>query len=94
MNIQTLALANECTTIGSQVDNFLLTYFPNSLIDSLRVIGNGRDILDRTIVSDDHILHVVIPETAVDEFAQKPWADDLELASKNTTCVNIAIDAR
>lgn len=52
------------TAIGSQVN--LLTDFPDRFIDSLRVIRNIRDILN--IVSDDHILHIVIPETTVDEF--------------------------
>lgn len=48
MNVQTLALADECSTIRSEVNDLLLTNFPNGLVDGLDVIGDGRNVLDRT----------------------------------------------
>ena len=39
----------------------------------------------------DHVLHVVVPETLIDELTQQPWADDLELASKDAPSIDIAV---
>jgi hypothetical protein len=43
-------------------------------------------------MGDDHVFHLVIPQAEVDEFAEKPWADNLELSSEDTTCVDIAVN--
>ena len=61
---------------------------PNSFIDDLDIIG---DPLNGAVVRDNHILHLVIPETEVDEFAEKPGADDLELPGEDTTRVDVAV---
>lgn len=61
MNIQALTLANESSTICCQVENFFLADFPDGLIDCLYVVWDGCNILDGTIVGNDHVLHVVIP---------------------------------
>lgn len=39
---------------------------------------------------DDHVVHSVVPKTEVDEVAEKPGADDLEFADKNTMSINVA----
>jgi len=38
------------------------------------------------------MFHLVIPETEVDEFAEKPGADNLELPGENTICVDVTAD--
>jgi hypothetical protein len=40
-------------------------------------LGNS---LNRVIIGDDH---VIVPELEGDKFAQKPWAYNLEFASKD-----------
>jgi hypothetical protein len=42
------------------------------------------DGLEKAIIGDDPVLHVIIPELEVNKFAQRPWAYNLELASKDT----------
>jgi len=42
-------------------------------------------------VRDNHILHLVVPETEVNEFMENPRADDSELLSKDTKCVDVAV---
>jgi hypothetical protein len=38
------------------------------------------------------MFHLVVPETEVDEFAEEPGADNLELPGENTTRVDVAAD--
>lgn len=94
MNVQTLALANEGTTVGSEVENLLLGDLPDSLINSLDIIGNLGNVLDRTVVGDDTVLHFIIPETTVNKVTKEPRADDLEFTGKDTTSVNVAVIIR
>lgn len=91
MDIETLTLANEWSTVGSKVEHFLLADLPYGFVDRFDVIGNVGDILNRSVVCDNHILHVVIPKSEVYEFTKKPWADDLEFAGEDSTGVNIAV---
>ena len=58
---ETLALANKCATVSNKVQNLLLADFPNGLVDGFDVLGDSGDVLHRSVVSDDHVLHVVIP---------------------------------
>jgi hypothetical protein len=44
-----------------------------------------------SIVCDNHVLHIIIPKANVDEFSEKPWADDLEFSCKDSTSVDITI---
>ena len=93
MDVERLALADEGATVGGHVEDLLLTDLPDGLVDLLEVVGDAFDALDGAIVGDDHVLHFVIPQLEVDKFAQEPGADNLELASKNTTCVDVAINS-
>jgi len=77
------------TSIGSEIEH--LGDLPDGFVDGLDVVRDPRDILNAAVVRDDHILHLVIPETEVDEFAEKPGANDLELPGKDTTRVDDAI---
>ncbi len=40
-------------------------------------------------MSDNHILHVVIPETKLNELLEQPRAHDLELSGENTASVDV-----
>jgi hypothetical protein len=40
-------------------------------------------------MSNDHVLHVIIPEPTVDEVPEKPGTYNLEFTSKDTTSVDI-----
>ena len=76
MNIQTLALTNKGTTISSEVENFLLTNLSYGFIDSFDIVWDVGDVLYRSVVSDNHVLHIIIPKTNVDEFTshgQTTW---------------------
>ena len=92
VDVERLGLADKCAAISSEVEHFLLRDFPYGFIDGLDIIGDSRDVLDGAIMRDDHVLHLVVPEAEVDEFAKEPRADDLEFASEDTTCVDIAVD--
>lgn len=61
MDVQALALANERSTIGGKVDDLLLADLPNGLVDGLDVGGDGWDVLNRSSMCNDHVLHVVVP---------------------------------
>jgi len=68
MNIQALTLANKCTTVRSEVDNLLLANLPNCLIDGFDVVGDPGNLLDRSVVSNNQVLHLIVPELQVHEF--------------------------
>lgn len=91
MDVETLTLANERSTISGEVDHLLLADFPDGLVDRLDIIGDTWNILDGAVVSDDHVLHVIVPESEVDEFAEEPGTNDLEFTSKDTTGINITV---
>ena len=91
MNIQTLTLADKGTAISSEVEDFLLTDLPYSFIDSFDVVRDAGDVLDRSIVSDNHVLHIVIPKAKIDEFTEEPRTDDLEFTCKDTTSIDVTI---
>lgn len=61
VHVKRLALANESTTVGSKIEDLLLTDLPNCLVNSLDVVGDGRDVLNRAVVCNDHVLHVIVP---------------------------------
>lgn len=90
MDVERLTLADEGTTVGSEVDDLLLGDFPDGLVNGLGVGGDVGDVLDGAIVRDDQVLHVVIPETEVDELSEEPWANNLEFTSEDTTSVDVA----
>jgi hypothetical protein len=41
-------------------------------------------------MSDNHILHMIIPKTKLNEFLEQPRAHYLELSSENTASVDVA----
>lgn len=91
MHIQGLTLADESTTVGGEVEDFLLTDLPDGFIDRLDVVRDTGDALDRTIVSNDNVLHLVTPETAFNEVLKQPGTDDLEFSGQDTTSVDVTV---
>jgi hypothetical protein len=91
VHIQTLRLADVCTPLSSEVEDLLLRYLPDGLIDCFDVRRDIGNVLDRAIMRDNHVLHVIIPKAEIDKFAEKPRTNDLKFSSKNTACVNIAV---
>jgi hypothetical protein len=55
VNIQRLRLIDECTSIGSHVDDHFLRDFPNCFVQRFDIIRNGFDVLqtrnNKTIVT-------------------------------------------
>ena len=60
MNVHAPTLADESSTICSKVNYLLLADLPESFVDCFDIVGDSRDVLDRSIVGDDHVHHVVI----------------------------------
>ena len=56
--------------------------------------GRERTVLDGSVVSDNRILHRVVPEIGVDEISKQPRIDDLELSSEYSTSVDVAVAER
>lgn len=90
MDVQTLTLADIGPAICGEVNNFLLGDLPNSLVNGFDIVRDARNLLDGSTVSDDHVFHIIIPQFEIDKFAEEPWADDLELSSKNAASVDVA----
>ena len=42
-------------------------------------------------MGDDSVLHRIVPKTALDEVPKEPRVDDLELASEDTTSVDVPV---
>lgn len=64
-----------------------------SALESVMEKEECRTILDGTVVSDDSVLHRVVPQTTVDEVAEEPRVDNLELSSEDTARVDVAVRA-
>ena len=90
MNVQTLTLADEGATISSKVKDFLLTNLPYGFVDSFDVVRNVGDVLNGSIVSNDRVLHIVIPKAKINKFTEEPGTDNLEFTCEDTTSVDIA----
>lgn len=90
VDVQALALADERATVGGHVQDFLLADLPDGLVDCLDIVRDGGNVLDGSIVGDDHIFHIIIPQTEVDELSKEPGADNLEFTGKDTAGVDVA----
>jgi hypothetical protein len=91
-SVQTLTLADEGTTISSEVEDFLLTNLPHGFVDSFDTVRDVGDVLYGSIVSDGRVLHNTISKANVDEFMKEPWTDKLEFTCKDTMSVDVAIE--
>jgi len=75
-----LALTDVGSSVRGQVEDLLLTNLPDSLIDGLDVIRDTRNALDRPVIGDEHILHIIIPKPKLDQLLKEPRADNLEFS--------------
>jgi hypothetical protein len=93
-SVQTLTLADEGTTISSEVEDFLLTNLPHGFVDSFDTVRDVGDVLYGSIVSDSCVLHNTIPKANIDSdgFTEEPWTDKLEFTCKDTMSVDVAIE--
>lgn len=62
VDVQTLTLTNESAAVSSEIEDLLLADLPNGLVDGLDIVGDRRNILNRTTVRDNHVLHLIVPE--------------------------------
>ncbi len=89
VDVERLRLADESTTVGRHVDDSLLTDLPNGLVELLDTVRDTGNVLNRTTVSDDTVLHGVVPKTLLNELTEQPRVDDLELTSEYTARVDV-----
>jgi hypothetical protein len=82
-----LELADVSTTISGEVKDLFLGDLPNGLVDGFDIIGDTWDVLNRPIVCNDHILHLVISKTEIDELVEEPWANDLKFPCEDMICI-------
>ncbi|KAH0357813.1 hypothetical protein KCU83_g235, partial [Aureobasidium melanogenum] len=67
VNVERLRLVDEGTTVSGHLNNVTLAEFPNGLVQSLEVVRNVGNALDRTTVGNDAVLHVVRPKATVNK---------------------------
>ena len=91
MDIQALTLADERATVCSKVDNLLLADLPDGLVDSLDVVWDSWNLLNRSTMSDNHVFHLIVPQFEVNKLAKEPGADDLELSCENSASIDVAL---
>jgi len=92
--VQTLTLADEGSSVCSKVKDLFLGDFPDGFVDGFHGIGNIGDILNRTVMGNDHILHVVVPKAEIDQFAEKRGTDNHEFTSENSATINVTIQRK
>ncbi|KAG9533387.1 hypothetical protein KCU93_g70, partial [Aureobasidium melanogenum] len=89
VNVERLRLVDEGTTVSGHLNNVTLAEFPNGLVQSLEVVRNVGNALDRTTVGNDAVLHVVRPKATVNKVLKQPRVDNLELSCEDTTGVDV-----
>jgi len=52
VNVERLRLVDECTSVGGEVDDGLLTDLPDGLVDRLELGGDAGDVLNGSAVGD------------------------------------------
>ena len=85
-----MALVYECTAIGGQVDNFLLTDLPDGLVNGFDISRNVWNVLDGAAVGNDHVFHVIIPKTKRHELFHQPRVGNLEFSCQDATRIDVA----
>lgn len=79
VNVQRLALVDESASIGGHFNNDPLRDFPNGLVQPLHFSRYGRNVLNRAIVRDYCVLHLLIPQTRFGQVSQQMVIDNLNL---------------
>lgn len=58
-----------------------LREFPDGFVDRFDIIGNGGDVLNRAVIRNNRVLHLVVPQSEVHQSPKEPGADYLEFTS-------------
>jgi len=77
MYIKRLRLINEGSSISSHVDDSLLGQLPNCFVESSDFSRDFSDALHRSIISNQFVFHLRIPETSFSQVFQKMGIYDL-----------------
>mmetsp|Transcript_39014 Transcript_39014/g.91260 ORF Transcript_39014/g.91260 Transcript_39014/m.91260 type:complete len:642 (+) Transcript_39014:465-2390(+) len=88
-DVEALALVDESAAVGGHVDQRAHLQLPAGLVERLEIVGDLRDVLDRTIVRDDLVADVVCPQALLHEVAQQVLVDDGELAGEHAPRVDV-----
>ena len=89
VNIEGLRLVDEGATICRHLYDGPLTNLPYCLIQCFDVFGDIGNVLDGSAIGDDAVLHVVRPETQLNQILKQPRVHHLEFARQDTARVDI-----
>lgn len=81
VDVQALALINECSPLRSHIHNRPLLDFPDGSVNLLQVCRDDVYLLDRAVVINDLILQVLRPQAHVGQVVQKVLVHDYELTT-------------
>lgn len=89
VDVEGLGLIDKGTTVSGHLDNLALRNLPDSLVQSLDIGRDVGNVLDRTVLGNNAVLHGIRPETHVDKVLEQPGVDNLELTSQDTALVDV-----
>src|SRR5579871_1438608 len=89
MDVERLRLIDESTPISSHIYNRLLTQLPNGFVHSLQLLRDIWNVLNRSVIRNNTILHIITPKAQINKITQQPRIHDLEFPSKNASRVDI-----
>ncbi len=87
--LRELALADICAAVGSHIDQVALFDLPNSFVDLFDMIRDAFDLLDGTVKRDDPVLHIIIPQSQLDQVFQQVLVHYYKFSAQYTTNVDI-----
>ena len=87
--IEGLRLADICAAVGCHIDDITLFDLPDGLVDLLDVLRDLIDVLDRAIVEDDLVLHVIVPEIEIDQVFQQMFVHYHEFTAEYPADIDV-----
>lgn len=105
VHVEGLRLADVGTTVGGHIDQSLsdqsarrreqkntnlLGDLPHRFVASLDILGEDGHVLNGTLVEDQVLLHVLVPDTQINQLLQEVLVDDLEFAREYAAGVDVA----
>jgi len=89
MNIQTLTLINKRSSTNSEVQNSLLTYFPDCTINPLHRLRNSLNLLNRPIISHNLLSNLISPKIQSYQVIYQMSINTDKFSTKSSSGVNI-----
>jgi len=89
MDIETLTLVNEGTTVGSHLNQILLFHLPHGLVEVLEVLRDFGDVLNGSVGGDELSLKFIGPEAKFDQVDEEVTGDADELTSQSAADVDV-----